>query len=176
MNHEADERDSLDELPGDLRAAIECLKRRPIPDASLQRALDRAGRCGLPVRRIAHRVRQKAVLGFAAAVAACIALGLWFSRPSDLWADVVKAVQAKPWIHGTLPGAKPGQSRELWLSTSRAVGGSRYRGRNLFFRRSAADHVSVRAPRKGLVSPTNVGRRPTRKPTIPGDLSGIVSR
>ncbi len=45
--------------------------------------------------------------------------------PSDLWADVVKAVQAKPWIHGTLRSAKPGESQEFWISTSRAVGGSR---------------------------------------------------
>jgi len=70
-------------------------------------------------------VRPTALFVFATAVAACLAFGFWFSRPSDLWAEVVKAVQAKPWIHGTLRGAKPGQTREFWLSTSRAVGGSR---------------------------------------------------
>ena len=63
------------------------------------------------------------MLGVAAAV--CLALGFWFSRPSDLWADVVKAVQDKPWIHGTLRSAEPDESREFWISTSRAVGGSR---------------------------------------------------
>jgi hypothetical protein len=125
MHGESDQLDPVDELSPDLRAAVECLKQRPVPEAAMQRALDRAARCGLSVRRAEHRVRQKAVLGFAAAVAVCLALGLWLWLPSDLWADVVKAVQAKPWIHGTLRGAKPGESREFWISTSRAVGGSR---------------------------------------------------
>ena len=89
----------------------------------MKRALERARRCGSPVQWTAHPVRQKAVLGVVAAV--CLALGFWFSRPSDLWADVVNAVQAKPWIHGTLRSAKPDESREFWISTTRAVGGSR---------------------------------------------------
>ncbi len=79
MRAESDQPDSSDELSGDLQAVIECLKRRPVPEASMQRALERAGRCGLPVRWTAHRVRQKAVLGVAAAV--CLALGFWFLRP-----------------------------------------------------------------------------------------------
>lgn len=133
MNDEAYKPDSLDELPGDLRAAVERLKRRLVPEAAMQRALDRAARCGSPIRWTDQRLRQKAVLGFAATVAVCIALGLWFLRPSDLWADVVKAVQAKPWIHGTGRGANPGQSREFWLSTCRATGGSRSEEQISFF-------------------------------------------
>ena len=125
MNEEASKPDSVDELPGDLRAAVERLKRSPVPEAAMQRALDRAARCASPVRWSDHRLTRKAVLGFAAAVAGFIALGLWFSRPADLWAEVVKAVQAKPWIHGTLRGAKLGQPHEFWISTSRALGGSR---------------------------------------------------
>jgi hypothetical protein len=70
-------------------------------------------------------VKLKAVLVLTAAGAACLVLALWFFQPADLWADVVKAVQAKPWIHGTLQAVQPGQSREFWISTSRAVGGSR---------------------------------------------------
>jgi hypothetical protein len=133
MNDEAYKPDSLDELAGDLRVAVEHLKRRAVPEAAMQRALDRAARCGSPIRLTDHRLKFKAVLGFAAAAALCIAIGLLFLRPSDLWADVVKAVQAKPWIHGTLRGAKPGQSREFWLSTSQGTGGSRSEEEVSFF-------------------------------------------
>jgi hypothetical protein len=125
MNDETYEPDSLDELPGELRIAVEHLKQRPVPEAAMQRALDRAARCGSPIQSADHRLRQKALLGLAASVAACIALGLWLLQPSDVWADVVKAVQAKPWIHLTGRGAKPGQAREFWISTSKGVGGVR---------------------------------------------------
>jgi len=133
MNAEADRPDSPDELSGDLRAAVERLKQQPVPEAAMRSALDRAARCDSPLQRPPHRSRLIAVLGFAAAAAACIALGVWFLRPSDLWADVVKAVQAKPWIHGTLRGTSPGQSREFWISTSRAIGGARSEEEISFF-------------------------------------------
>jgi hypothetical protein len=125
MNDETYKPDSPDELPGVLRAAVDRLKQRPIPQAAMQRALDRAARCASPIRWTERRLIQRAALGFAAAVAACIALSLWLAQPSDLWANVVKAVQARPWIHARLQDAAPGQSREFWTSTSRAVGGSR---------------------------------------------------
>ena len=133
MNDETHQPDSLDDLSGDLRVAVERLKRRPVPEAVMQRVLDRAARGGSPIRWTNRRSRQKTVFGFAAAVAACVILGLWFSRPSDLWAEVVRAVQVKPWIHGTLQGANPGESREFWFSTSRGSGGSRDAEQTSFF-------------------------------------------
>lgn len=133
MNDKAYKQDSLDELSGDLRVAVERLKQRPVPEAAMQRALDRAARYGSVSRWTNHRLKFKAVLGFATAAALCIALGLLLLRPSNLWAEVVKAVQAKPWIHGTLRGTKPGQSREFWLSTSEGTGGSRAEEEVSFF-------------------------------------------
>src|SRR5437870_1508977 len=118
MNDETYKPDPIDELSGELRTAVERLKRRPIPEASMQRALARAARCGSTIRWTHRRLKFKAVLGVAAAAAVCVALGLLFLRPSNLWANVVEAVQAKPWIHATLQGTKPGQSAEFWTSTS----------------------------------------------------------
>jgi hypothetical protein len=125
MNDGTHRPDSLDDLSGVLRAAVEHLKRRPVPEGAMQRALDRAAGSDLHSQRTGLRSRRNLVVGFASAVAACVALGLWFSRPSDLWADVVKAVQAKPWIHGTRQGANPGQSSEFWISASRGSASSR---------------------------------------------------
>jgi hypothetical protein len=125
MRDEAYKPDSPDELSSELRAAVERLKRQPIPEAAMQRALERAAGCGLPVGQTEYRVRLKAVLAVAAVVAVGIALGFWLLRPADLWADVVKAVRAKPWIHGDRRGAEPGQSAEFWISTSRGSGGFR---------------------------------------------------
>ena len=133
MNDEAHTPDSLDELPGALRAAVERLRRRPVPEAAAQRALERAARSHLHFQRNGRRSRRKPLLGFAAAVAASIASAFWFFRSSDLWADVVKAVQGKPWIHLNCRGANPGQARELWISTSRAVGGWRSEDQISFF-------------------------------------------
>jgi hypothetical protein len=133
MNDEAYQPDSLDELPGELRVAVERLKRRSIPEAAMQRALDRAARRGASIRGTDHRLRLQAVLGFAAAVAACIAFVLWLLHPSDVWAQVAKAVQAKTWIHLTSQGANPGQSRECWISTSRGIGGARSEEQVSFF-------------------------------------------
>jgi hypothetical protein len=124
MNDETYKPDSSDELSGELRAAVEQLKQRPVPEAAMQRALDRAARCGSPNRWSDRRLRLKAVLGFAAAAAVCIALGLLLLRPSNLWADVVKAVQAKPWIHMKAIDGQ-GQSRETWISFSRNVAAMR---------------------------------------------------
>jgi hypothetical protein len=154
MNDEAGKHDSLDELSEDLRAAVECLKQRPVPEAAMQRALDRAAHCGSLVRSTDPWLRLKAPLRWAAAVAACIAIVAWFWRPSDLWADVVKAVQGKPWIHLTRGGANSGQSPEVWLSTSRGIGGSRSEEQISFFddrlriihRYNLKDHVLYRLP------------------------------
>jgi hypothetical protein len=115
----------LDELPGELRAAVERIKQRPVPQTAMHAALERVARIRDADRGQHDRLRLKAALGFAAAAVACIALGLVFLRPANLWAEVVKAVQSKPWIHVTLPGGEPGQSLEFWISTSRAAGGSR---------------------------------------------------
>ena len=128
MNDETYKPGSLDELSGDLRVAVERLKERPVPEAAMQRALDRVARFGSPSpsRWNHRRLKLKAVLGFAAAAAVCTALGLLLLRPSNLWAEVVKAVQAKPWIHMKAV-AGGGQSRETWISFSRNIAAMRAR-------------------------------------------------
>ena len=83
MNDETYEPDSLDELRGDLRVAVERLKQRPIPQAAVDRALDRALHCDSRSRWAAHWSRRKALIGLAGAVAACLAIGFWLLRPSD---------------------------------------------------------------------------------------------
>ena len=82
----------------------------------MQRAVDRAACIALPVVRPNHRPMRRAVIGVAAATAACLALGLWLSRPTNLWAEVVSAVQAKPWIHGINRGSKAEATDEFWIS------------------------------------------------------------
>ncbi len=133
MNNQADQPDSLDELPGDLRTAVQHLKGRPVPKAAMQRAINRAERCGSPRRWTDQRSTIQAAWGIVAAAVVCVAFSLWLARPSDLWAQVVDAVQAKPWVHGTVRGAQPGQSREFWISTSRATGGSKSAEQITFF-------------------------------------------
>ncbi len=99
MSDQQSSTDSSDELSGILRTAVEELKREPIPEAAMQQALDRAEQRAIPAARTNRRLRRTAVLGLAGAVAACIVLVVWYSRPTNLWAQVVRAVQTKPWIH-----------------------------------------------------------------------------
>lgn len=69
-----------------------------------------------PSQRILRRLIPSIVV---AAVA--VAVGMWwFSRPdNNTWAQVVKAVNEKPWIH--LSGKTPQGRQEAWLSMKGAI-------------------------------------------------------
>jgi hypothetical protein len=128
MNSEndGDEHRTLDELQGSLRRAVIELRGVAIPADTLTRVIDRAVR--LPhqrswLLRLRRWTRYSAVLAAAAAV--LIAAAAWLLAPRDTWAQVVKAVQMKPWIH-SVAKTPDGQRSEVWLSFSREVSGQTF--------------------------------------------------
>jgi hypothetical protein len=115
------ESDALDEFNGPLRQAIAELRTRAPRSESLARIVDWATQ--LPTAQPTMR-RSRRWMGYcitmAAAAIILIAAPVWLFAPSDGWAQVVRAVQVKPWIHGVvqLPG---GRRRETWISCTREV-------------------------------------------------------
>src|SRR5690606_11362642 len=51
----------------------------------------------------------------------------WFSRPTNSWAQVVQAVQEKPWIH-LVGKTSDGDDVEGWFSTKHQVSAERFPG------------------------------------------------
>ena len=60
MNDEPYQSDLLDDLSGDVRVAVERLKRLAIPEAAMQRALDRAKCCDSALHPTNQWLRSKA--------------------------------------------------------------------------------------------------------------------
>jgi hypothetical protein len=125
-NHTPVPRDAfpVQELSGALREAVEQVRREPVPQDTLVRALDAAERLGtvaIPPRR---RLGRRLVLTAAAAALVLLGVGLWLARPAVSWADVARAVQEKAWIHGTTR-ERDGATREVWLAPTRGISASR---------------------------------------------------
>jgi hypothetical protein len=122
----------VQELSGALREAVEQVRREPVPELVLARALAGAESLGavpiLPRRRLGQRL----VLTAAAAALVLLGVGLWLARPMASWADVAHAVQEKTWIHGTIKD-RDGATREVWLSPTRGVSAARDRDEVRFF-------------------------------------------
>jgi hypothetical protein len=124
---------SADDLSGPLRQAVIELRGVVPPSEALARVIDRA--IELPIvqpqtRPSRHWLRYS--LAAAAAAAALVAFGVRLFAPSDTWAQVVKEVQMKPWIHGVaqLPDKK---KWELWISFPREVSGDQFEGGSTLF-------------------------------------------
>lgn len=81
--------------------------------------VDRAADIGGPEPARRWKRASVAVAGIAAAI--FVSVWLWTCRESRLWAQVVDAVRAKPWVHAV---AKPGGG-EMWLSMDNAVAAHR---------------------------------------------------
>jgi hypothetical protein len=120
----------MSELSEPLRQAVEYIRRSPPPPDSVLKALERAQALpNTPGKSFRPLVPVFVGLGLAATV--LIALGLWLTQPTDSWADVARAVQAKPWVHAT---AKFGDdTRELWFSPTRQVSATKSRYDIMFY-------------------------------------------
>jgi hypothetical protein len=120
------------ELTPPLRQAVEQARDADVPEEVLTRALQRAHVLGAatPVRRF--RPDRRLLLGAAAAVLLLVSAALWLAWPAESWADVARAVQGKPWVHGTakLPD---GETTELWFAPGREVIGMRDRYGTVFY-------------------------------------------
>ncbi len=109
-----------EELAAPLRQAIEQARDRAVPEAALARSLDRARRVAVVAPLHPPRVSRRLLVGAAAAVLLAAGAGLWLFRPADTWADVARAVEARPWVHGTST-APDGKTTELWFAPGREV-------------------------------------------------------
>jgi hypothetical protein len=125
-NHTPLPRDTfpVQELSGSLREAVEQVRREPASEEALRRALDAAERLGAAPVPPRLRLGRRLVLTAAAAALVLLGVGLWLARPAVSWADVARAVQEKPWIHGTSK-ERDGATREVWLAPTRGVSAAR---------------------------------------------------
>jgi len=83
--------------------------------------LARIGRDATPARS----TRRRAALGVVASAALVLAgVAVWVTGSDLSWAQVVAAVQAKPWIHATAKMPEAG-TYEFWISPAREVSASR---------------------------------------------------
>jgi hypothetical protein len=121
------ESSSSDELSGPLRQAVIELRGVVPPSETLARVIDRA--IELPTVRPPMPPSRRWLrysLAAAAAAAVLIAFGMRLFAPSDTWAQVVKEVQMKPWIHCVVQ-LLDGKMEE-WISFPREVGAVRSSG------------------------------------------------
>jgi len=132
MNRQGHTPDPIDELSSDLQIAVEHAKYSPVPEAAMQRAIDQAARLDARIARAGRRKTRLAVIAIAGA-AACLAIALLFSRSANLWAQVVKAVQAKPWIHAVNRGSKAEATDEFWISMDTGDVAFRAAGETVFY-------------------------------------------
>ncbi len=112
--------DTLLDLSSDLRSAVLWVKQRPIPQATMERAVGDA--LNLSARTKAanpERSRVPRFMPWLVAAAMCIMVATWLFRPTNVWAEVLQSTQKKPWIHGTIRGSDSAQVREFWISATR---------------------------------------------------------
>ncbi|MFI5387787.1 MAG: hypothetical protein ACHQ50_16890, partial [Fimbriimonadales bacterium] len=83
--------------------------------------LARIGRDAPPVRLTRRRVALSVV---ASAALVLVGVAVWVAGSDLSWAQVVAAVQAKPWIRGTI-NWPDGRTHESWFSPVRQVAASR---------------------------------------------------
>jgi len=129
MNSETSPATAIDELEGSLRQAVLEIRKQALPSDSLVRVIDRAIQlCSgpAPIRARSRWLRYCLAIGMAAAILAAAAF--WLIAPGDTWAQVVKAVQMKPWIHAVMKTAddKDGRMIESWISFPREVSGTQF--------------------------------------------------
>jgi hypothetical protein len=117
------------ELSGVLLNSVMAVRSEPVVEDEVAAALEQVRLLGTSSIQCRIRVLRRRFVGAAVAVALLLAMFVWREFQTDAWADVVEAVQSKPWIHGVAK-EKNGQSHEFWFSSVRKVSASR-RGENV---------------------------------------------
>src|SRR5215469_14360090 len=69
--------------------------------------------------RPAKRWQARLLIGSGLAAASITFALLWLGGPTIAWAQVAKALQAQPWVHGKVLDSEGGELFEQWLSASR---------------------------------------------------------
>jgi hypothetical protein len=98
--------------------------------------------------------RRRWVAAMGGAVAVVVLTILWSSAHSNAWAQVVKRMQSKPWIHARIVG----REGEFWISSSQGIVAVRHpgfaefdsRGANLKLRYRVADRTLIHLPMTSL--------------------------
>lgn len=118
------------DLEGVLGQAVTQVKAQPIPKRHAQQVLDRIEQWPQP-RRIVLQNRRRflALSGIAASILFFFA---WLAWPGDSWAQVVQAMQQKPWIR--MSSTILGTSSVHWISLPREI--IAWRGRDAVFQDS----------------------------------------
>ena len=119
------------ELSGALLRSVIAIRSESVADDEIAAALQQTRELGISSSQHGHRGGRRLFVGVMAAGALLIAMFVWREFQTDAWADVVEAVQSKPWIHG-ITKAKNGQLHEFWFSSEREVSASR-RGETVQF-------------------------------------------
>lgn len=124
MASSTDDSDFETELSGVLLNSVMAVRSEPVVDDKVADALEQARSLGTPSAQCRIRVLRRRFVGVAVAVALLLAMFVWREFQTDAWADVVEAVQGKPWIHGVVK-EKNDQQHEFWFSPEREVSASR---------------------------------------------------
>ena len=116
-----------DPLSGLLGDAVQQIHQEPQAAEALERALVKARNLQRPFALSRLRVRSRLLI--AASLAAMILVGTfvstWVSPPSNVWAQMLTAVQNKPWIHARTV-APDGTKIDIWVSTNGEITARRY--------------------------------------------------
>ena len=83
--------------------------------------------------RLASRQIARFLVGSGLVAALVVVALLALSRPLTAWAQVARAVQKRPWIHGQLSNPEGKQLVEQWLSSDRELGAERVDSTISFF-------------------------------------------
>ena len=110
-----------DELPFPLRTAVDAILDEPTPDIDIQSLVLRKA---IPaVQRTNHRRWLVRFGGWSLAgisVLVLLTIGWLAQRPKNAWAEVVDAMQKKPWVHLKSVDSE-GRVRETWFSPSQQI-------------------------------------------------------
>jgi hypothetical protein len=128
-------------------------------------------RLGPPRPHPARRWKSRLLVGSGLALlgsglAATVVLVLvTLSRPAIAWAQVARALQGRPWVHGEVVGPDGKKLFEQWLSSDRALGGERA-GPQIAFHDYRRKILTKYVPAEGVVY-----RLPEPPEGAPGDTN-----
>ncbi len=121
-----------DELPRPYRIAVETILAETLPDFDLASLIpSRSAReLSTPSRR--RWLVQVCGMSLVGAAAVAIVVSLLALRSADAWAQVVKAVQKKPWVRFRLTAPDKSAPVEIWFSPTKRIGVGRFPGSVVF--------------------------------------------
>jgi hypothetical protein len=148
-NHEQTAHEAS-ELDVPLRRCVAAVLATPIPPESLSRVVERVS--ALQVERPQPPAQRRWLpysLATSVAAALLIAAGIWALTPSSSWAEVVKAMQTRAWIHGVFKMRQG--DMECWLSPEHKIHAVRFGNGGVVF-----DDVKNMTRTQYRVAPDNV--------------------